>query len=163
MAEYDIAFAERLASTAHLVVAEGLSDLDARRAVLYLSLLSIEIALKSMLEQAGRSAREIRNRSHRLAKLLEDLGQCLIEVDVTPDVRKQVSASRLRSCRIRRGSAQATVGKIIGAEGNGITSQYPNEVRYGDVLRNYPPEVVAAAASKTVAFARTHWHTLRIR
>jgi hypothetical protein len=40
MAEYAIAFGERLAETARMVAGEGLVELDAQRTVLYLSLLS---------------------------------------------------------------------------------------------------------------------------
>ena len=57
MAEYDIAFGERLAETARMVADEGLAELDAQRTVLYLSLLSTEITLKAMLERAGAGTR----------------------------------------------------------------------------------------------------------
>jgi hypothetical protein len=43
MAEYAIAFGERLAERARMVAGEGLVELDAQRTVLYLSLLSAEI------------------------------------------------------------------------------------------------------------------------
>ena len=76
MAEYDISFGERLSETARMVVDEGLAELDAQRTVLYLSLLSTEITLKAMLERAGKPVPDIRARSHRLAELLSDLGQC---------------------------------------------------------------------------------------
>ena len=71
MSQYDIAFGEKLAEVANLVVADGL---DAQRTVLYLSLLSPEIALKSLVERAGKPTGEIRKRSHNLADLLSDLG-----------------------------------------------------------------------------------------
>jgi hypothetical protein len=162
MAEYDIAFAEKLAEVAGLVVADGISDLDAKRTVLYLSLLSTEISLKSMLERAGKPVDEIRARSHRLADLLTDLGQCKVEVEVTPGNRMYVPASRLRACSLKYGATESTVGKVIDAESQGA-STYPNQVRYGDFLRHYPPEVVAQMASKVAAFAREHWHSLRTK
>ena len=62
MAEYDIAFGERLAETARIVAADGLEQLDAQRTVLYLSLLSVEITLKALLEHAGIPVTEIRAR-----------------------------------------------------------------------------------------------------
>ena len=37
MSEYDIAFGEKLAEVAKSVMAEGMSSLDAKRTVLYLS------------------------------------------------------------------------------------------------------------------------------
>lgn len=162
MAEYDVAFGERLAETARMVAAEGLTPLDAQRTVLYLSLLSAEITLKAMLEHAGKPVSEIRARSHRLAELLSDLGQCEVEVEVTPGTKRYVSASRLRGCSLKHGNAESTVGAVIDAESQGA-STYPNQVRYGDVLRHFPAEVVAQMAAKVSVFAREHWQSVRIK
>jgi hypothetical protein len=162
MAEYDIAFGERLAETACMVAAEGLTSLDAQRTVLYLSLLSTEISLKAMLERAGKPVSQIRSRSHRLAELLSDLGGCEVEVDVVPGRKQYVSASRLRGCPLKHEAAECTVGAVIDAESQGA-STYPNRVRYGDVLRHFPAEVVAETASQVSAFARQHWNSLRIK
>lgn len=162
MAEYDIAFGEKLAEVASFVVTDGLTDLDAKRTVLYLSLLSTEISLKAMLERAGRPMAEIRAQSHRLANLLTDLTQCEIEVEVTPNNRFFVPATRLRACTIRHGDAETTVGAIIDAENQGA-STYPNQIRYGDVLRHYPPEMVAQMAAKVAAFARQHWQSIHVK
>lgn len=162
MAEYDIAFGERLAETAHMVAAEGLVPLDAQRTVLYLSLLSAEITLKAMLEHAGKPVSEIRARSHRLADLLSDLGQCEVEVEITPGTKRYVLASRLRGCPLKHSAAESTVGAVLDAGSQGA-STYPNQVRYGDVLRHFPAEVVAQMASKLAAFAHEHWNSLRIK
>jgi len=162
VAEYDVAFAERLAETARMVAAEGLVPLDAQRTVLYLSLLSAEVALKAMLEHAGKPVSAIRARSHNLAALLTDLGQCKVEIEITPGTKSFASASRLRGRSIKHGPARTTVGAVLDAESQGA-SQYPNKVRYGDVLRHYPAEVVAKMASEVVAFAREHWHSLRMQ
>ncbi len=159
--EYDISFGEKLAEVAHLVVADGVYDLEAKRTALYLSLLSCEISLKSMLEQAGIPLSEIRSRSHRLADLLSLLGQCEIEVDVLTGTSEMVSASRLRSYDIQFGESSTTVGNLVDAESLGA-SQYPNHVRYGDLLQHFPPEVVAKMASRVVEFAREHWDSLRV-
>ncbi len=157
MSQYDIAFGEKLAEVANLVVADGLDGLDAQRTVLYLSLLSTEISLKSLLERAGKPTGEIRKRSHNLADLLSDLDQCNIEVEVMPGTRTKVSASRLRACELEYAEATATVGTIVEAERNGA-STYPSAVRYGDLLRHYPPAVVTQMAFKVLAFARQHWN-----
>lgn len=159
MPQYDIEFAQKLAEVANLVVTEGTESVDAQRTVLYLSLLSTEIALKAMLETAGKPVSEIRKRSHNLADLLADLGQCEIQVDVAGKTMT-VSASRLRSCTLQEGDTQITVGKVIDAEQDGA-SQYPNAVRYGDRLRHYPPAVVAQMAARVVEFAHKHWLNLR--
>ncbi len=162
MPEYDIAFGDKLAEVAGLVVADGISDLDAKRTVLYLSLLSTEISLKAMLERAGRHVPKIRALSHRLSDLLVGLGQCEVEVEVTAGNRMYVPASRLRSCSIKHGDAEVTVGAVIDAESQGA-STYPNQIRYGDVLNHYPADVVVQMAVKVVAFAREHWQSIRIK
>lgn len=157
MAEYDITFGEKLAEVANFVVADGLADLDAKRTVLYLSLLSTEISLKAMLEQAGKPVAH----THKLADFLTELGKCKIEVEVTPNNRMFVPATRLRACTLRHGDVEVTVGTIIDAESQGA-STYPNQIRYGDVLRHYPPDVVAQMATKVAAFARQHWQSIRV-
>ncbi|MCZ2290626.1 MAG: hypothetical protein LC125_01635 [Burkholderiales bacterium] len=162
MPEYDIAFGERLAETARMVAADGLTQLDAQRTVLYLSLLSVEITLKAMLERAGFPITGIRARSHRLAELLSDLGRCEVEVEVVPGVKHYVAASRLRACTLKDGAAESTVGDVIEAESQGA-STYPNQVRYGDVLCHYPAGVVVQMAERTSAFAREHWDGIRIK
>lgn len=162
MAEYDIAFGEKLADVASFVSTVGLTDLDAKRTVLYLSLLSTEISLKAMLEHAGRPVAKIRAHSHKLADLLTDLGQCEIEVEVSQGNRMYVPATGLRSCTLRHGDAEVTVGAVIDAESLGA-STYPNQIRYGDVLRHYPADVVAQMAEKVVAFAHQHWQSIRIK
>jgi hypothetical protein len=160
MAEYDIAFGERLAETARMVAREGLSELDAQRTVLYLSLLSTEITLKAMLERAGMPLRYIRARSHRLTELLSDLGQCEVEVEMAPGIKQYASASRIRAIPLSHGSAQLTVGAVIDAESQGA-SIFPNQVRYGELLRHFPAEVVSQMAAEVSAFAREHWHSIR--
>lgn len=161
MAEYDIAFGERLAEVAKSVVAEGISELDAKRTVFYLSLLSAEISIKAMLEKAGKPVPAIRALSHRLADLLTELGRCEVEIEVTPNNRIYLPASRLRACSFRHGNAEITVGAVVDAESQGA-STYPNQIRYGDVLSHYPPEVVAQMAAKVVAFAHQHWQDIRV-
>lgn len=162
MAEYDIAFSEKLADVANLVVSDGISDHDAKRTVLYLSLLSMEISLKAMLERAGKPVNAIRAHSHRLAELLTDLGQCEIEVEVAQGKCMYVPATRIRSCSLKHDCAEVTVGAVIDAESQGA-STYPNQIRYGDVLLHYPPEVVAQVATMVVAFAHQHWQSIRIK
>jgi hypothetical protein len=95
-----------------MVAAEGLAPIDAQRTVLYLSLLSVEITLKAMLEQAGIPVSQIRAHSHHLAGLLSDLGRCEVEVEVAPGARRYVPASRLRACTLSDGAAQCTVDDV---------------------------------------------------
>lgn len=158
MPHYDIEFAQKLTDIANLLVTDGTESVDAQRAVLYLSLLSTEIALKAMLEKAGKPVPDIRKHSHNLASLLVDLSQCTIQTCVAGKTMT-VPAARLRGCTLYQGEAQVTVGKVIESEQDGA-SKYPNGVRYGDRLRHYPPAVVAEMASRVTRFAREHWLTL---
>jgi hypothetical protein len=157
MPEYNISFAEKLMEAANLVVTHGCDDSESRRVVLYLSLLSTEISLKAMLEKAGRKPVK---RSHNLADLLNELGLCEVEVKIN-GTRKFVPATRLRACVLSEGEAEITVGKLINECKN--ASQYPNEIRYGDNVKHFPPTVVAQMACVVAAFARKHWETLRIK
>lgn len=161
MAEYDVAFGERLAELAHMVVDEGVEPLDAQRTVLYLGLLSVEITLKAMLEHAGIPVSKIRARSHSLAELMSDLDRCEVEIEVTPGIKQYMPASRLRACTLKHGASETTVGVVIDAESHSA-STYPSKVRYGDVLRHFPAAVVAEMAIEVSAFARQHWEGLRV-
>jgi len=162
MAVYDVAFGKRLAEAANMVMAEGLVELDAQRTVLYLSLLSAEITLKALLERAGKPESEIRERCHRLKKLISDLCQCEVEIEIAPRTKQYVPASRICSIPLSHRGAQTTVGAVIDAETEGA-SIYPNQVRYGEVLRHFPADVAAQMAAKVSEFAYEHWHSVRIR
>jgi hypothetical protein len=162
MAEYDIAFAEKLAEVAGLFVAHGLTDDEAKRTVLYLSLLSTEISLKSMLERAGESVTEIRTRSHRLADLLTDLGQYEVEIELTPGKCMCVPASRFRFSTFKHGGVEVTIGTVMEVESRG-GSTYPIKVKHDDVLRHFPSEVMAQMAATVAAFAREHWQNIRVK
>lgn len=162
MPQYDIAFGKKLAEVANFVLNDGIDALDAQRTVLYLSLLSTEISLKAMLERAGKPVDDIRKRSHKLRDLMNDLSQCEIEVAVAPGTPRMVSASRLRGCTLRDGEAEFTVGTVLDAESKG-SSIYPNDVRYGDLLRHYPPAVVAQTATAVANFAHMHWQSLHVK
>ena len=162
VAEYDIAFAQKLAEVAAAVAEDGLSTAEARRTVLYLSLLSAEISLKAMLEQAGKPAGDIEALGHRLADLMGELDHCEVEADIVPNRRRHVSASRLRSLVVKWAGAEATVGQIIDAELTGA-SKYPNRVRYGELLKHYPAAVVARMAMDVANFAVHHLQDIRLK
>ena len=83
MAEYDIGLAEELAVVANSVERTPLEPFARERMRLYLALLSLELALKAMLERSGVPIRQIRGRSHGIKDLLTDLGGCFVEAEVT--------------------------------------------------------------------------------
>ena len=159
MSEYDLSFAENLSNVAATLATNGFTDPNAKRTVLYLSLLATELALKAMLERAGVPLPKIRKRSHDLAGLMRDLGKCKVTIEMTPGNLRALPATRLRSRGLNYPPAQSTVGEILGAEAKGA-SAYPNAVRYGPLPRHYPPSLVAAMAAEVIAFAKEHWSTV---
>src|SRR5690348_1402731 len=97
MPEYDIAFGSKLADAARLVAAVDLENVNAKRTVLYLCLLSSEITLKALLERAGKPVRKIAKQSHNLSALLSDLDRCKICVEVVPGKFVWEPASSVRA------------------------------------------------------------------
>ncbi len=160
MPEYDLSFARKLTETASLLAAQGLTSLEARRVVLYLGLLATEIGIKAMLEQAGEPVAKIRKHSHNLRALTRELGKCEVDIELAAGVWKPVSAARIRAIEIGDASGAVTVGKVLEAEAHGA-STYPNQIRYGPLLRHFPAEVVVRMATDVVAFAEKHWSTIR--
>jgi hypothetical protein len=71
--EYSIDFSENLIKAARFVLEDGADSVDAKRTVLYLSLLSCEITMKALLERAGKPVKEIKKSWHDLNGLLCDL------------------------------------------------------------------------------------------
>ena len=161
MPQYDLSFAEKLSQVARLVLLDGSVKIDAQRTVLYLSLLSAEIALKAMLEKAGKPIHEIRARSHDITALLSDLDRCSVLVEAVPGEVRVCPASRIRGGQLIYGAATITIGAVIDTP-IGTASKYPNEVRYGDQITHYPADVMVQLAEKIVHFARANWDCLRV-
>lgn len=126
------------------------------RTVLYLSCLACEITLKALLERSGKPVNEIKNLSHNLAGLLKELGACKVEVAIVKGFLAWLPATRLRSVTV---GSNVTVGTILSAEEKGA-SKYPNEIRYGDAIKHYPPKLVLEAAVQVTEWAKKHWATL---
>ena len=160
MAEYDPGFAAKLAAVADQVDEADPWAVDARRVTLYLSRLSIEITLKSLLERAGMPLSRIRARSHDLRGLLKDLGECQVEVEIAPGVKQWVAASRARAVAIDLGAVHVPIGELIDAEDQGA-SKYPNQIRYGDHVVDFPPGLLSAAAQRLAEWARINCETIR--
>jgi len=160
MPAYSIEFGAKLAEVAQYVALSSEQDIEAARVAMYLSRLSMEVSLKALLERAGAPVAEIRARSHSLSGLLDDLGRCEVQVEVTPQLRVWAPATRLRSVALAVEAGSTTVGAVLDAESKGA-SQYPNQIRYGTKLIDYPPVVLAAAAASVVGWGREHWDGIR--
>lgn len=146
MKTYSLAFADTLISAARCLEASAIQFPEGRRAVLYLSLLSIEIALKSVLEDAGLSISAIKSRSHNLGQLLADLSLCEYEVYSDRGKTHWTSAATLRAIPIHEGNAVSTIGELLSVRGK-VVSRYPNEIRYGAKISHYSPSTILFAAS----------------
>lgn len=136
--EYSLEFAKRLIESADVLFHGSAEKDDAGRAILYLSCLSCEISLKALLESSWYSASELKNRSHKLDKLLNDIGSCTIE-------GTNQRATTIRSKTVVPDTANGTVGTLLESSLSG-GSVYPNEIRYGEVVKHYPPEVMLNCA-----------------
>ncbi|MBK6869244.1 MAG: hypothetical protein IPG98_15515 [Burkholderiales bacterium] len=161
MAEYDLDFACKLAEIANYVDGQNHWRHDARRATVYLARLSMEIAMKAMLELAGVPTPKIRARSHDLHKLLMDLGKCEVETKAASGTMEFVNAANVRSVVIDLGLAHVPIGEIIDAESQGI-SKYPHQIRYGSEVIDLDPGLVAEAALLLCKWAKAHWRSIRL-
>jgi hypothetical protein len=135
---YSYEFAKRLIEAAESMFHEGAKKEEAGRTVLYLSCLSCEISLKALLERTGYTPKELKKLSHNLSSLLAEISSCTI----APSGNK---ASTLRSKSAVPGTGNGTIGALLESELSG-GSVYPNEIRYGDTVRHYPPEAMLSCA-----------------
>ena len=160
MSEYNLGFSKKLAETARLVADDGADSFDAVQTIVYLSLLSCEIALKALLEQSGLSLNKIKAHRHDLEALLCEVSRCEVEVDIAVGRLKWVPAVRIRGIPIKSEGAESTVGKLLSGETQGA-SRYPNQIRYGSGFLSFPPNALVKTAYAVVDFAEMHWNTIR--
>lgn len=159
--EYSLAFAQQLIEAAKVPKRHVPELEEANRALLYLSLVSIELSLKYLLEKAGVPIKTIRNRSHSLQDLLNDLENCEIKLMIS-ESQNWVSASRIRARIVSPAYFGATIGNLIESECKGA-SKYPNEIRYGSTLRHFPPELIFECAVKVVEWACDYGEAIRVK
>lgn len=160
MSEFSTDFSKKLIDAASFVVKDGMDSLDAERTVNYLSKLSCEITLKALLEKAGVPVPEIKKLSHKLGRLLDRFGDCEVKAEVVNGRLDWVPATRLRAEPIKTSMGEATIGTLLTCEEQGA-SKYPNEIRYGDDIKDFPPEAHLQAAIVLLDWARIHWKIIR--
>ncbi len=160
MSEYKIGFAEKLSETSENMVVEGLDSEDAQRAVLYISLVSCEIALKAALEKSGKPVSDIRKKSHNLSSLLIEVCSCTVLREITQNKTSRVNATCIRGVVVDSNYANATIGHLLEAEKIGA-SKFPNEIRYGEILKHFPALVMAKLSKKIVAWVQLHWDDIQ--
>lgn len=151
MPEFDLPFACKLADLANHAMDEDQFNYANRRAAVYLSRVACEIATKALLEAAGTPVKEIERRRHDIPELLRDLAKC--EVNVNPAGEPLwTSANLMAEQFVDLGLVRIPILELIGASGDGY-SRFPNEVRYGEVVTDAHPSLLAAAASIFCAWA----------
>ncbi len=160
MATYDIEFSETLITAGRSIEVAGLDSLNAKRTVLYMSLLSVEISLKSFLETAGVPVPKIKSRSHNLDQLMNDACCCEVEVDLGDGKMYWVSAAQLRSIPTREGDAESTLGAMLSDDQK---SKYPNDIRYGEKITHYSPSTMLKAAGKLAKKIKGYGNRVRIK
>ncbi len=160
MAEFNLGFSEKLIEAADLVAGDGITEFDSLQTVIYLSLLSSEISLKALLEQAGYSVKAIRKCSHDLKQLLDTIGSCEVEVEFVPGNLRWVSASRLRGKVVDPAYGDASVGAMI-VKAAKEASTYPNNIRYGESIQHFPPDQVLKMAKVILNWAKGHIGNIR--
>lgn len=163
MAEYSLDFSKNLIRAARAVRDKGEDTVDAKRTILYLSLLSCEITMKALLERAGKPVKKIKHRSHNLEGLLRDVCRCEVKEEIVNGKLQWVIASRLRGQGVatRPRISSLTMGKFLTGENQGA-SRYPNEIRYGDKLFHFPPDIALNASHILIRWAREKWDEIRL-
>lgn len=151
MTEYSLDFSKSLITAAKHLSQSNSRSVDSRRAVLYLSLLSCEISLKALLESAGYPVNDIKALSHNLSALLSKVGTCKVMIN-----GNRVPAARLRSIVSDEKFPDSTVGKLLTAEKYGA-SKYPNNIRYGDLLRHFPADAMLSVAEKVFEWSKENY------
>lgn len=160
MPAYDLAFSRKFAEVAEETIAREPENIEARRVVAYISRLSMELALKAFLERVGLPIEDIKKHSHDLRGLLKEVDKCEVEVDFSPGTMRWVPATRVRSVEIQFQGYSTTLGVIVEAEDHGA-SKYPNELRYGELPKDFPPEALSRAAVTLVTWVGEHWNVAR--
>ncbi|WP_157281229.1 hypothetical protein [Methyloversatilis universalis] len=143
MPQYDLNFAKNLTDVSTALLNQGLETPEARRTVIYLSRLSMELSLKALLELAGKPTLEIKSRGHDLQALLADVESYEFEMKIFDD--QWHSGTEIRKLNIPYNIHQIDMGTIIEAERHGA-SKFPNEIRYGDNVQDVAPEILTPAS-----------------
>lgn len=151
MGEYNLEFAEAMAEASGLILRSDSLPEEGQRAALYAALVACEIALKYALSEAGITV----PKTHDLSKLMRLVSDCSVEEEVSNGVIKRVPASRIRGVSASDNHSDATLGKLLEAEGFGA-SKFPNEIRYGHTLKHFPASVMQQASLQLISWVKRY-------
>ena len=163
MPEYSLDLSEKFIEAAQFVFVNAKDSedaMDAARVVLYLSCISCEITMKALLEKAGKPLKDIKKLSHDLEGLMTALNkECQVRKDIGNTARWVQATGFLKKVAIP--NTLLTVGKFLEAESHGA-SKYPNEIRYGSSVIQYPPEAALNSARHLLRWARENIGSIRL-
>jgi hypothetical protein len=151
--EYSLEFSERLIESAEALLTHGQEKQEAGRAILYLSCLSCEVSLKAALESVGFSVRHLKNRSHHLDLLVEDICECRF-------IDTGFLATAIRGKVVIPNMSNNTIGALLVSHISAC-STYPNQIRYGELVRHFPPNVMLECAKVVYVWCRQNEHNLQ--
>lgn len=154
MSAYCLGFAKQMIRAAELILPPRGVCKEEGQAIVYLSLVAIEIILKSMLEQAGYASSFLKkNFSHDIAGLFDEA--CKLRADVCSEGIDNLSSS-IRSHIVKDAMGnETTVGRVLCAEEEGA-SFYPIGIRYGKEVSHFSPVVVLETAKVIESFSRCY-------
>ncbi|MCL6607383.1 MAG: HEPN domain-containing protein [Geminicoccaceae bacterium] len=116
---------------------------------------AIEHALKYLLQSAGFSERELRQCGHDLDKLARLLFECEEDVPIGNRLYSRPPTSfRGIVLENKNDGARSTFGDFL-EQLRDKASRYPSEVRYGETIATFPPEIWVQAAEKFIEWAKT--------
>lgn len=152
MAEYDIKFAEKLASVAEALLNQDTRTNEQVRVATYLCRLSMEISLKSVLESTRQPIKEIKNHWHSLTALLNNIEEYEFLVEKSGEDPYWEMGANIKNLSVNWAGHDINMEIIIKAEQYGA-SIYPNEIRYGDNVKDIAPEILTLASNLLVLWA----------
>jgi hypothetical protein len=156
---YSLEFAKRLLEAAESFDVVKNDKDEVGRAILYLSLLSCEITLKALLEKAGFSVRELTKRSHDLRGLCKDICSCELTGPGFANSKPHSAASMLAKVVVK-GTTNGTVGTLLSAE-NANASKFPNEIRYGELIKHFHPLDMLNCANIVAEWAAQNFNYIK--
>lgn len=153
MPEYNIDFAFQMAHASKNILENDSESEGAKRAALYTSLVACEIGLKVALENAGHKIKDIMKKRHNLSELLKMVSSCTVIRNMTEEGNpRRVLATCIRGKTVTEGT---TVGELLEAEEAGA-SVFPNEIRYGDVVKHYDVSVMSRLSFVVLSWVTLH-------
>jgi hypothetical protein len=151
--EYSLEFAERLIESAEALLSQNQEKPETGRTILYLSCLSCEVSLKSVLESVGFSVKHLKGRSHRLDSLVKDICECRF-------IDTGFPATAIRGKVVIPNTSNSTIGALLVSQLSEC-STYPNQIRYGELVRHFPSTVMLECAKVVSAWCRENEHNLQ--